>query len=349
MWVQVDSIGKEVGAERQPVRDRDMSTAGVASFREFIGQRGWTILSERDLHYGIQLQVSDGDDKVFVSLYSSGKALIQGKASTLKDEIQAWWDRKVEQEMKQGVVPAQRRGISSPPVPPEGAPAVTSNSPGIVGVIVRGIPRIGLDESGKGDYFGPLVVGAVYVDEGTEIRLADLGVRDSKRLSDSRVATIAGEIRAICPYSLIAIDPKRYNQLYDQFRNLNRLLAWAHACALEELLGKVSCKFAIVDQFGDESFLLEALMERGRSITLEQRPRAEDDVAVAAASILARAEFVERMGQLAARVGKIFPKGASDPAIMALAREIVAERGTDALGEVAKLHFRITEEALSGI
>ncbi|HHY45763.1 MAG TPA: ribonuclease HIII [Firmicutes bacterium] len=203
--------------------------------------------------------------------------------------------------------------------------------------------RIGLDESGKGDYFGPLVVGAVYADDDTDPKLREMGVRDSKRLTDKRITVLASEIKALCPYSVVVINPARYNQLYERFSNLNRLLAWAHARALENVLGKVRCDLAIADQFGDESFLINALLKRGRQVRLEQRPRAEADLAVAAASILARAEFVERIEQLSEQVGRPLPKGASNPDIIAAGLEIVREGGRAALGDVAKLHFRTTE------
>jgi len=134
--------------------------------------------------------------------------------------------------------------------------------------------------------------------------------------------------------------------VYEKIQNLNSLLAWGHARALENVLEKVSCNLAIADQFGNEAVLQNALLKRGRQIKLEQRPRAEEDVAVAAASILARAEFVRRLEQLSKQIGKTLPKGASDPQIVTVGREIVAKGGRDALAEVAKLHFKTTEKIL---
>src|SRR5438128_7936222 len=101
--------------------------------------------------------------------------------------------------------------------------------------------RIGLDEAGKGDYSGPLVIGAVYVDEQTEPRLIALGVCDSKLLADNRILAMAEELKAFCPCSGVAIEPKRYNEVYNKIHNLNLLLAQAHARVLESLLEKVSC------------------------------------------------------------------------------------------------------------
>jgi ribonuclease HIII len=157
---------------------------------------------------------------------------------------------------------------------------------------------------------------------------------------------MAEEIKALCPHFVVPIEPKRYNELYAKVKNLNRLLAWGHAWTLENMLEKVSCDLAVVDKFGDESYLNTVLREKGREITIVQQTHAEEDISVAAASILARAEFVRRMEQLSKRVGKALPKGASDPSIVTVGRELVAEHGKDVLAEIAKLHFKTTEVIL---
>ena len=207
------------------------------------------------------------------------------------------------------------------------------------------IERIGIDESGKGDYFGPLVIAAVFIDATTQSELTLMNVRDSKKISDGRVLDMAPDIRMICPHSIITIGPQRYNELYSKIRNLNRLLAWGHAKALETLLNRVSCERAIADQFGDERLILNALQEKGRTIILEQRHRAESDMAVAAASILARAEFLQRLKRLSTEIGTTLPKGAS-PAVELAGRMIVKKHGEERLGSVAKLHFRTTQAVL---
>ena len=207
------------------------------------------------------------------------------------------------------------------------------------------IERVGIDESGKGDYFGPLVIAAVFVDATTQGELTLMQVRDSKKISDGRILDMAPDIRAICLHSIIAIGPQRYNELYVKIRNLNRLLAWGHAKALETLLEKVSCRRAIADQFGDERLILNALQEKGRTIVLEQRHKAESDLAVAAASILARAEFLLRLQRLSDENGTTLPKGAS-PAVELAGRMIVKKHGEERLGSVAKLHFKTTQAVL---
>lgn len=208
--------------------------------------------------------------------------------------------------------------------------------------------RIGIDESGKGDYFGPLVIAAVYVDREAEGDLRLMEVRDSKRISDGRILEMAPDIKQVCPHSVVAIGPQRYNELYAKIKNLNRLLAWGHARALENLLERVDCGLAISDQFGDERLILNALQERGKQVTLEQRPKAESDLAVAAASILARAEFLLRLKRLSDEVGTTLPKGASN-AVELAARMVIKKHGRERLGAVAKLHFKTTQAVLSGL
>ena len=211
------------------------------------------------------------------------------------------------------------------------------------------IERIGIDESGKGDYFGPLVIAAVFVDATTQGELRLMGVRDSKKLSDGRILELAPDIKTICPHSVIAIGPQKYNELYAKIKNLNRLLAWGHAKALENLLERgVTCERAISDQFGDARLILNALQEKGRKIVLEQRTKAESDLAVAAASILARAEFLLRLKRLSGEVGTTLPKGAS-PAVELAAKMIIKKHGRKRLESVAKLHFKTTQSILAGL
>jgi ribonuclease HIII len=212
----------------------------------------------------------------------------------------------------------------------------------------RTIERIGIDESGKGDYFGPLVIAAVFVDATTQGELRLMQVRDSKKISDGRILEMAPDIKTICPHSVIAIGPQKYNELYEKIRNLNRLLAWGHAKALETLLERVTCEWAISDQFGNERLILNVLQEKGRKIMLEQRTKAESDLAVAAASILARAEFLLRLKRLSSEVGTTLPKGAS-PAVELAAKMVIKKHGQERLGSVAKLHFKTTKAVLTGL
>jgi ribonuclease HIII len=213
------------------------------------------------------------------------------------------------------------------------------------------LPHIGTDESGKGDYFGPMVVVGVWLDEFAAARLEAIGVRDSKLLTDKRCQELAAEIRSVCNGKFIEIEipPERYNELYDQFKkegkNLNHLLAWGHARAIESLLEKNPCFYAVADQFGNERFILSKLMEKGKKLQLIQTPRAERYIAVAAASILARDRFLSRMEKLSQEYGMLLPKGASDRVIQP-ALAIIKKRGVDELKKVAKLHHKTTQEIL---
>ena len=204
-------------------------------------------------------------------------------------------------------------------------------------------PRIGTDESGKGDYFGPLVVAGVYADEKSIPLFESFGVKDSKKMTDSDIEKVAVLIKQHSVYSLVVFNPSKYNDLYSKIKNLNNLLAWGHARAIENILEKQDCANAIADKFGNESLILNALMTKGKNIKLEQRVRAEEDIVVAAASILARSEFVKRMRALSEEYGMIFPKGCSSKVKQA-AKGFVVKYTKGRLTEVAKLHFKTTLE-----
>ncbi len=187
-------------------------------------------------------------------------------------------------------------------------------------------PRIGVDESGKGDFFGPLVIAGVFVDEAGARNLMEIGVRDSKLIkSDARIAEMAKRIRtsAGCVANVVAIGPEKYNQLHARMRNVNDILGWGHARVIENLLGRVDSPKAISDQFGNKRIIERALMERGRKIQLVQRHKAESDLAVAAASIIARDEFVVRLRRLGRKYGVELRKGAS-AAVQEAACDLVA-------------------------
>lgn len=201
---------------------------------------------------------------------------------------------------------------------------------------------MGLDESGKGDYFGPLVVAAVALRTPAEQeRVVGWGVADSKQLSDNRCRELARRVRAELPFELVVIGPERYNELYRSLRNVNRILAWAHARALENLLQRVEAAVVVADQFAvSPERLGRALFERGRRVHLVQRHGAEADPAVAAASVVARAAFLEALASLGQQVGVVLPKGAYE--VEAAAAEVARRGGVAALRRVAKLHFKTT-------
>jgi len=210
------------------------------------------------------------------------------------------------------------------------------------------LPRLGVDESGKGDFFGPLCVAGAYVNESVVKAWKDSGIRDSKNISsDSRIRDLAELIRKTpgCVTSVVPIGNEAYNRLYSKMRSVNTLLAWGHARVIENLMGQQHKMNpppvrAISDQFAsNKETVAKALMTLGRSIELIQKHRAEEDLAVAAASILARHEFVTRLGALEKKYGMELPKGAS-AAVDAAAKEFVAKHGVENLPKVAKMHFR---------
>jgi ribonuclease HIII len=208
-------------------------------------------------------------------------------------------------------------------------------------------PHFGIDESGKGDYFGPLVIAGVYTDREITRRLMDAGIMDSKRISSAakirQLTTIIRDTPGIA-YHILTLPPLRYNELYAEFRNLNNLLAWGHATVIEKLiLQSPDCPRALSDQFAKPYVLQKALSGKGLRIQLDQRTKAESDIAVAAASILARDRFVEWMEKTSSAGGVELPLGASASVIRA-AREVITLHGKEALGKVAKLHFKTTQQ-----
>jgi ribonuclease HIII len=204
---------------------------------------------------------------------------------------------------------------------------------------------IGTDESGKGDYFGPLVVAGVIVDETTSDKLKKLGVKDSKLLTDSFMKKISYEIKTIVgnKFNIIVITPATYNNLHAKMKNVNRILGWSHAKVIENLLANDDVSEAISDKFGDEKLILNSLQEKGKKINLMQFTKAEKYTAVAAASILARNRFNEWFEEQAAKNDLILPKGASK-IVDARLKEIKKEYGTGYLNEIAKVHFKTTNK-----
>jgi ribonuclease HIII len=200
-------------------------------------------------------------------------------------------------------------------------------------------PRIGMDEAGKGDFFGPLCIAAVYADGEGIKKLHQIGVRDSKRMSDDAVLKLAKKIRADYAYTAIRLFPLKYNELHKKFKNLNRLLGWAHVAALGDLSAKTGCKEAILDQFAEKCVVDNLLKQKKLDVHLEQKTKAEEDTVVAAASILARAAFLEGMATLSEEYGMEIPKGASS-LVIAAARKLVAQFGKEVLEKVAKTHFK---------
>ena len=241
----------------------------------------------------------------------------------------------------------------------------------------------GSDESGKGDYFGPLVVCCAYTDERLSEEMQKLGVKDCKQMTDKAVLTAGAALRQLLGpngYAVVKLGPAAYNRLYAKIKNINRMLAWAHGTAIEELLEKrPACDRVVVDQFAPtETTILRALKERGKKAKVEQRHKAESDIAVAAASVIARELFIRSIMEMeqscvsltsgqetasplaGAKNGEAnscslqgkdekfhIPMGSSDPRVRELAERMVRENGPTWLMNHCKAHFQTTDKVLA--
>src|SRR5207249_77616 len=259
-------------------------------------------------------------EKVKVVLYESGKLVVQGKGT----------QEFVEFVLEPGILKQARLGYE------------TVLNPDLL------LPRLGVDESGKGDFFGPLCIAGAYVNEAVVRAWQDSGIRDSKNISsDRKIKELAEVIRKTpgCVIAVVPIGNEAYNRLYAKMKSVNTLLAWGHARVIENLMGQKHRMNppparAISDQFAsNKETVAKALMTLGRQIELVQKHKAEEDLAVAAASILARNEFVTRLEGLEKQFAMQFPKGAS-AAVDAAAKEFLAKNSVENLPKVAKMHFR---------
>tara|TARA_B100002052_G_scaffold295825_1_gene323071 strand:- start:564 stop:1475 length:912 start_codon:yes stop_codon:yes gene_type:complete len=209
-------------------------------------------------------------------------------------------------------------------------------------------PHFGIDESGKGDFFGPLVIAGAYTDKNLARSLIDAGINDSKKISDSKIKKLSKIIKESSgiEYEIILISPEKYNELYSKIGNLNNLLAWGHAKCIENLCQKKpECQRALSDQFAKSSVLESSLGNKGQKILLEQRTKAEEDVAVAAASVLARNHFVDWIDKNSKELGIELPKGASSRVIDA-GDQLVKTHGKGILSKIAKTHFKTADHWL---
>ena len=217
----------------------------------------------------------------------------------------------------------------------------------------------GSDESGKGDFFGPLVVACCYVDETLATALREMGVKDCKQMADKSVLAVGAKIRHLLGpqrWAFVKIGPAAYNRLYAKIRNINRLLAWAHGTCIEELLEKQpGCGRVVVDQFAPtEAVIRRSLKERGKKAVVEQHHKAESDIAVAAASVIAREQFLRALCDMAPDVDAqaeiplgVVPKGSSDPRVREVAERMARAHGPTWLMNHCKAHFQTTDKVLA--
>jgi len=315
--------------------------AYVAAVKALLAGANIKLSGEKPVPYGLRLDLRQADEMVPLTLYYGKKGfslVLAGKAGVLKAKLEALF----------GLAPST--SLTTEAALFDSAPK--SNKPyGFEAVTGFESGWIGTDESGKGDVFGPLVVAAVAVNPAIVSELERIGVKDCKQLSDKKVAEFADKIRQICQgrYQELVLMPSRYNSLYatlkQEGKNLNPLMGWAHARVIEDTLAIAPCNFAIADKFADVRLIENRLMARGRSVMLIQKTHAEQNIAVAAASVLARDSFLRGLAGLSQKYGVDFPKGAGTPVAAAI-RQFVAQHGKQLLPEVGKVHFRTFEGVL---
>ncbi len=252
------------------------------------------------------------NEKISITMFTNGKLLIQGKG--LEEFVTFTLEPQVLQQFEFGYED----------------------------VAIDYDEKIGIDESGKGDYFGPLVVAGCFVPKGFLKDIAQMGIKDSKEMSDAKILSVTPKVLDSIPFTRISISPKKYNELYFKIKNLNKLLAWGHSRSIENMLEQKPESTVMIDQFADEKVVKRALMQKGKKIKLIQRHKAESDPAVACASIIARYFFLKALEKMAEEFNMNFPKGASTQ-VQAAAKEFVNKFGASRLPEIAKIHFKTTE------
>ena len=309
----------------------ELTLAEINALQAKLTAAGWQFSAVPYAHW----RATQG--KVNITAYQSGKTTFQGAGCDAVASVLL--------PGKSPAPPKKSAGVAAPAI-------IQGRTETALETALRTTPQMfephaGIDESGKGDYFGPLVIACAYTDAESTAKLLDAGVRDSKLLSsDKEALKLEATIQAVLQgrYAVICIGVEKLNDLYDQIGNLNELLIWGHAKALEELLGKVpDCPRAISDQFGQGNLVHRKLQERGRRIILDEHPKAEADIAVAAASILARAVYVKEISRLSAQAGLALPKGCSDK-VLSCAKEFLKLHPKNELRKFAKIFFKTTEK-----
>jgi ribonuclease HIII len=295
---------------------RAMDSAQVEKLRELLRERGWKFETKEYMLYFAR------GDRVTVSVYEKGpKIVVAGKGT----------QEFVEFTLEPEILQAAEIGYEEVHQPEMFE------------------PHFGVDESGKGDFFGPLVIAGCFSDRELAKRWIAAGVQDSKAIgSDARIKELAKVIRESpgVAYRVIVLKPARYNALYQEFKSLNKMLSWGHASAIAELYAqRPECERAVSDQFGDPKNIMAYLEQKNVPVQLVSRTKAESDIAVAAASILARQAVVEWGEKARKELGFALPRGASDPGIIPAARRACGQHGIDFLEKIAKTHFRTAHRA----
>lgn len=287
---------------------------------EQMSSLGYVLKEQRNIQYGIQARFHGGGRECVLRMYE-GKKGVRLDLSPVRDEAVL--------QLFKSLEPSSPKAVKT-----SGAPCSEPLAP-------VAYPYAGSDEAGKGDYFGPLVVCAALLTEKEAKALQELGVRDSKTLTDKKISALAEAMRSMgVAHHISFVSPAKLTALHEQGRNLNDILAFLHGCAVKGLLEKQKFSRIVIDRFARES-LVEAQL-KSFALNILQVPRAESYLPVAAASILARDFYVKRLESLGKEYSFTFPKGASQGCIDA-AKEFLHTHGQAALGQVAKTFFKTTQ------
>ena len=291
-----------------------MDNGYISNLTYYLGHAGWLIDKISEINYGIQLYISKEDKNEIFRVYQNTKGKVTLDSSPLKDI-----------ELKEYLLLFGQKVT-------EGYPLMNP-------------PLIGTDEAGKGDYFGPLCVCAVYADEEDYKRLIKLGVKDSKLLNDKKIIELAGKIKSSnIIYSVVKIGNAKFNEMYTKNGNINAIMGWAHACSIKNILDKKSCLNILTDKYGSEHWLVQNLGQQHLNVV--QVPKAEQNAAVAAASILARDAFVNSIQKLQKKYSSSFPLGASS-LVDEAGKIFVQKYSIESLKDVAKISFKNTSRILA--
>ena len=283
--------------------------------------RGWIVESERAIPYGRTARLVRGAEAAVLNTYAGKRGFRIVAAGKASDALRA--------DLELADAPARPR-------------ASASRDP-----FGGDLPRIGGDESGKGDWFGPLVVAVVGSDEATLDAVLKIGVADSKRLSDPQVLRMAGQLDRLGVGCVRMLMPIAYNEAYAELPNINGLLAGLYRDATAELMAARpwAPKSVVIDRFTTRVARLREVMGLPPAVRLICEARGEADPLVAAASILARAAFVDGLRTLGQELGSTLPPGAGKPVLQA-GRALAKTMGPSVFPSIAKMHFATTRQVL---
>ena len=274
-------------------------------------------------------QADDGD--TVVTLYQSGKAVFQGRDADLAADF---W-------------------IETEKINYGNAKVTSSDDKKEKKEIERKIPlrinSVGSDEVGTGDYFGPIVVTASYVTKDNVDFLLELGVKDSKKMSDAEIKKVVPQIIKKIPYHTFVLNNKQYNELYSSDMNMNKMKAILHNKVLSAFADKNKYPYdhIVVDQFENPKSYYNHLADaKFKVYNITFLTKAEDQcLSVACASLISRYIFLQEMDKISQSVSMDLPKGASD-LVDSVGSDIVKKYGHDKLKEIAKLNFKNTEKIM---